>query len=67
MVVPSGTKSDTYPDTKLLLVTPVSNAVVNESKLEYKLNGPVPAPDVVNVISTDIVITYNYLIFNYGI
>jgi hypothetical protein len=50
--VPVGTNDDVYPANKLDFATPVSNGVEYEFASEYKLNGPVEEPAVVNVINT---------------
>jgi hypothetical protein len=55
IVVLAGTNVDVYPANKLDFDTPVSNGVEYESTSEYKLNGPVEEPAVVNVISTVII------------
>jgi hypothetical protein len=52
IVVPAGTNVDVYPASKLAFDTPVSNGVEYEFAFEYKLNGPVEEPAVVNVINT---------------
>ena len=53
VVVPLGTSVDVYPPTRRILDTLVSKAVTYPSVFEYRLNGPVSAPAVVNVINTD--------------
>ena len=54
-----GTTVDVYPATNANLLTLVANAVKNPSMFEYKLNGPVSDPAVVNVINTVICFGFN--------
>jgi hypothetical protein len=56
----SGTFEDEYPASKVALLTPFSKGDVKLFIFEYKSNGPVSFPAVVNVINTVIILFLNY-------
>ena len=57
-VVPAGTKTEVYPDTKEALGTLFSKGTKNPSTSEYKSNGPVLVPAIVKVINTVIIFLF---------